>query len=126
MQTNNHWIEKYYSPEAWTRIKSVHPGWSPMLQGKAYQEWVELFRAVEAALDEDPAGEKAQALGEKWRAMEMAYTCGDREIAQGLNRMFADKSNWPDSMKESMAPFKNRAVWEFLRRVFASGSHRCQ
>jgi hypothetical protein len=44
------------------------------------------------------------------------------KIAQGLNRMFADESHWPDSMKEGMAPFKNRAVWEFLRRVFASGS----
>jgi DNA-binding transcriptional MerR regulator len=126
MQTNNEWIERYYSPEAWTRIKSVHPGWSPWLPGEAYDEWVDLFRDVEAALDEDPAGEKAQALAERWKAMEIAFTCGDREVAQGLNRMFADESNWPDSMKERMAPFKNRAVWEFPRRVFASGSHRRQ
>ena len=53
--------------------------------------------------------------------MEIAYTCGDSEIAEGLNRMFADKSNWPDWMRERMAPLKNPAVWEFMRRVFASG-----
>ena len=125
MQTDNEWIEKYYSPETWTRINDVHPGWSPELRGKAYQDWLDLFREVEAALGENPAGEKAQALGKRWKAMEIAYTCGDPDIAEGLNRMFADKSNWPDQMKERMAPFKNRAVWEFMRRVFASGSHRC-
>jgi DNA-binding transcriptional MerR regulator len=126
MQTSNEWIEKYYSPEAWTRIKDVHPGWSPELHGKPYQDWLDLFRDVEAALGEDPSGEKAQALGERWKALEIAYTCGDPEIAEGLNKMFADKSNWPNSMKERMARFQNRAVWEFMRRVFASGSHRCQ
>jgi MerR family transcriptional regulator, thiopeptide resistance regulator len=125
MQTRNEWIETYYSPEAWTRIKDVHPGWSPQLNGKAYQDWLDLFNEVEAALGEDPASEKVQALAERWKAMEIAYTCGDPEIAKGLNKMFADKSNWPDSMKQRMAPFKNPAVWEFLRRVFASGSHRC-
>jgi DNA-binding transcriptional MerR regulator len=125
MQTSNQWIEKYYSPEAWMRIKEVHPGWSPELDGERYQDWLDLFRDVEAALGEDPAGEKAQALGERWKALEIAYTCGDREIAEGLNKMFADQSNWPDSMKERMAPFQDRAVWEFMRRVFASGPHRC-
>jgi MerR family transcriptional regulator, thiopeptide resistance regulator len=125
MQTNNEWIERYYSPEAWTRIKNVHPDWSPELQGKAYQDWLDLFRDVETTVDEDPAGEKAQALGERWKALEIAFTCGDSEIAQGLNKMFADEVNWPESMKERMAPFKNPAVWDFMRRVFASGFHRC-
>jgi MerR family transcriptional regulator, thiopeptide resistance regulator len=124
VQTRNEWIEKYYSREAWTRIKDYHPGWSPELQGKEYQDWLDLFRDVEAALGEDPTGPKAQALGERWRAMEIAFTCGDPEIADGLNKMFADKTNWPDHMKEKMAPFRNPAVWEFMRRVFASGP-RC-
>jgi DNA-binding transcriptional MerR regulator len=122
MQTNNEWIEKYYSPEAWTRIRDIHPGWSPELQGKAYQEWLDLFRDVETALDEDPSGERGQALGERWKALEIAYTCGDSEIADGLNRMYADRPNWPDQMRQRMAPFENRAVWEFMRRVFASRS----
>jgi len=124
MQTNNEWFEKYYSPEAWTHIKEVHPGWSPELHGQAYQDWLDLFRDVEAALGEDPEGEKAQALGARWKALEIAYVCADPELAKGLNKMFADKSNWPDSMRDGMAPLENPAVWEFMRRVFASGSHR--
>ena len=126
MQTNNEWIEKYYSPEAWTRIKEVHPDWSPELKGKLHQDWLDLFRDIEAALSDDPAGEKAQSLGERWKALEFEYTCADPKIAEGLNKMFADKPNWPESMKKKMAPFQNRAVWEFMRRVFASGSHRSQ
>ncbi len=126
MQTRNDWIERYYSPEAWRRIQEMHPGWSPELQGKAYQDWLDLFRDVEAALGEDPEGDKAQALGERWKALEIAFTRGDAEIAQGANRLFADKANWPESMRERMAAFENRAVWEFMRRVFESGTHRCE
>lgn len=119
MQTNNQWIEKYYSPEAWNRISTLHPGWSPELQGKAYQDWIDLFRDVAAAVDEDPAGEKAQALGERWKALELSFTRGDAEIAAGVNKMYADEANWPDSMKQKMTAFKNPAVWDFMRRVFA-------
>lgn len=127
MQTTNQWIEKYYSPDAWTRIKQVHRGWSPELRGNAYHDWLDLFRDVEAALGEDPEGEGAHALAERWKALEIALTCGgDPEIAQGLNRMFADKPNWPDSMRERMAPFQKPAVWDFMRRVFASRSQRSQ
>jgi DNA-binding transcriptional MerR regulator len=126
MQTSNEWIERYYSPEAWTRIKDVHPGWSPAVEGKSYQDWLDLFRDVEAALGEDASSERAQALGERWKALEFVYTCADPAIAEGLNKMFADKPNWPNSMKQRMAPFQNRAVWEFMRRVFASASYRRQ
>jgi DNA-binding transcriptional MerR regulator len=118
MQTSNEWIEKYYSPEALGRIKELHPEWSPELQDKAYQDWIDIFRDVEAVLGEDPAGARGQALGERWKAMEVAYTRGDAEIAQGLNRMYADRPNWPEHMKEKMAPFRNPAVWDFMRRVF--------
>lgn len=48
----------------------MHPGWSPQLNGKDYQDWLNLFNEVEAALGEDPASEKVQALAERWKAME--------------------------------------------------------
>ena len=62
------------------------------MQAKAAQDWLELFRDVEAALD-------------------------DPEIAKGLNQMYADRPNWPAEMQERMAPFRNPKVWEFMARV---------
>jgi hypothetical protein len=124
MQTSSNWVERYYSPETWAQIKGAHPDWSPEPHGKPYQDWIDLFRELEAVLGEDPLSEKVQALAEKWKAMELAYTRRDPEIAEGLNKMFADKSNWPDSMKQRMVPFENPAVWDFLRRVFA-GHEQC-
>jgi hypothetical protein len=58
--------------------------------------------------------------------MELTFTCGDPEIAQGVNRMWTDKANWTEQMKDYMAQFSNPAVWDFMRRVFASGKHRSQ
>jgi len=126
MQSNNDWTQKYYSAEALARIKEHHPEWTPESRDKGRQDWLDLFHDVEAALEEDPAGEKAQALAERWKNMELTFTCGDPEIAQGVNRMWTDKANWTERMKDYMAQFSNPAVWDFMRRVFASGKHRSQ
>ena len=50
---------------------------------------------VEAALGEDPAGPEAQALAARWRTLVEGFTGGDPGIQKGLNKMWADKTNWP-------------------------------
>ena len=117
MQNKNYWSDKYYSPEARAKIIERQKEWTPQLQAKAGKDWLDLFRDVEAALDEDPAGEKAQALGARWKALVGGFTGGDPEIAKGLNRMYADRPNWPAEMQERMAPFRNPKVREFMGRV---------
>lgn len=124
MQSSNDWTQKYYSAEALARIKEQHPEWNPESRDQWRQDWLDLFHDVEAALAENPAGEKAQSLGERWKNMELTFTCRDPEIAQGINRMWSDKSNWTEQMKHRMAQFSNPAVWDFMRRVFASGKRR--
>jgi hypothetical protein len=49
------------------------------------------------------------------------FTGGDREIGQGLNRLHADRANWPATAQQQMAPFSNPAVWEFMGRVLGCG-----
>ena len=124
MQNNNDWSEKYYSPEARAKIKARQTGWTPELQAKAQQDWLDLFHDVEAALGEDPGSKKAQALGVRWKKLVGGFTGGDAEVTKGLNKMYADRPNWPGQMKESMAPFSNPKVWEFMGRVLKCGSLR--
>jgi hypothetical protein len=50
---------------------------------------------VTAALGEDPAGPKAQALAVRWKKMVAGFTGGDPEVQKGLNKMWADKQSWP-------------------------------
>ena len=61
----------------------------------AQRDWPVLIKEVEASLGEDPASEKVQALAERWANLVQGFTGGDAEIQKGLNKMYADKQNWP-------------------------------
>ena len=121
MQDNNAWAMKYYTPEAREKIEARAKEWTPELQAKVSQEWTELFRDVEACLNEDPAGAKPQALAVRWKKLVAGFTGGDPEVSAGLNKLYADKPNWPGHAKEQMAPFSNPKVWEYMARVMKCG-----
>jgi MerR family transcriptional regulator, thiopeptide resistance regulator len=121
MQEN--WTEKYYSPEARAKIDERRKEWLPEMQAEAEKAWRDVFAEAEAAVaaGEDPAGEHAQLLGERWKKLELGFTRDDREIADGLNKLWSDRANWPAAGREQMKSFLNPAVWEFMRKVFQCG-----
>jgi DNA-binding transcriptional MerR regulator len=121
MQENTDWKTKYYSPEARAKIEERGKDWTPEKQEQATRAWLELIRDVEAALGEDPAGERAQALAERWRKLVEGFTGGDADIAAGLRKLYADQANWPAEFQEQMKPFRNRAVWDFIGKAMACG-----
>lgn len=117
MQSDSKWTEKYYTPEAQAAIAERQTQFSPEDMAKAQQDWLNLFREVEAALGEDPAGEHAQELGRRWKALVGAFTGGNPQVAQGLNKMYADRPNWPSGAQQQMQQFSNPRVWEFMSKV---------
>jgi len=100
MQNNTEWSKKYYSPDAQTKVEERKHLWSPELQERVTKQWNELLADIEAALGEDPASPKAQALAARWRTLVEGFTGGDPEIQKGLNKMWADKENWPKQERE--------------------------
>jgi len=100
MQNNTEWSKKYYSPEAQAKVEARKHLWSPELQERVTKQWNELLTDVEAALGEDPASPKAQALAARWRTLLEGFTGSDPEIQKSLNRMWADKENWPTQERE--------------------------
>jgi DNA-binding transcriptional MerR regulator len=121
MQNDSSWTDKYYSPDARAAIRERQAEWTPELEAKAQKDWLDMFREVEGALAEnpnlDPASETAQALGRRWKALVGGFTGGNPEVGQGLNRLYADRPNWPAEAKQQMSQFSNRQVWEFMSRV---------
>ena len=95
MQNNTEWMMRYYNGEARAKVEERKKLWSPELQEKVSRQWAELIRDVEAALGEDPAGARAQALAERWRKLVEGFTGGDPQIQSGLNAMYRDRKNWP-------------------------------
>src|SRR5438034_1967514 len=61
--------KKYYSEEAWVKLVERRKQSTPEERAQLSRAWSQLFRDVQAALGEDPAGEKAQALAARWREL---------------------------------------------------------
>jgi DNA-binding transcriptional MerR regulator len=120
MQNTTDWSKKYYSEEARSKIEERRTLWSPELQERVSKEWNELFADIEASLGEDPANPKAQDLARRWKTLVAGFTGGDPGIQQGLNRMYADRENWPADQKEKVNI--RPEIWAFIQKAFAAGS----
>jgi DNA-binding transcriptional MerR regulator len=119
MQNNTEWSKKYYSPEAKAKVEERKAMWTPELQERVSREWTELLSDVEAALGEDPGSAKAQALASRWRTLVEGFTGGDPEVQKGLNKMWADKDNWPADLRGTYQIRED--VQEFITKAMRIG-----
>jgi len=121
MQNDAEWTMKYYDEAAQAKVAERRKLWSPELQERVSRQWMELIRDVEAALAEDPKGEKGQALAARWMGLVEEFTGGDPQIAGGLARLQADRANWPDHARQQMQPFRiGPEVWGFINQAIAA------
>ncbi len=119
MQDNIDFMKKYYNEEAQAKMAEKRAQWTPELQEQATKDWSDLFRDVEASLGEDPAGAKAQALAARWRKLIEGFTGGDPDVSAGLNKVWADRQNWPETLQQQAKPFVNPKVSEFMGKAMA-------
>jgi DNA-binding transcriptional MerR regulator len=89
--------KKYFGEEAWTRLVKLRE--SVKDHSQMWQARVDLFRDIEKALSEDPAGETAQALVARWRAQQDEASGGDPEINEALRRRWANRQHWTPSVR---------------------------
>ena len=115
MQKDMEWTNKYYSEEAKQKIADRAATVPREVIEQAQQDWPALINEVEAALGEDPASEKAQALADRWSNLVAGFTGGDPAIQQGLSKMYADQQNWPSSVPK---PYSDE-VGAFIQKALA-------
>jgi DNA-binding transcriptional MerR regulator len=121
MQNDAEWTMKYYNDAAQAKIAERGKTWSPELQERISRQWMELIRDVEAALGEDPAGEKGRALAARWTGLVEEFTGGDPEVSSGLKKLYADSANWPSQARRQMQPFSiGPEVWGFINQAIAA------
>jgi len=87
-------------------------------EARLAQAWSDLFRDVEAALGEDPTGEKAQALAARWQDLADRSTGGDPEVKVGAVKAWEDRKNWPAWQKQIMGPYNHDKIAEFIGKAF--------
>jgi DNA-binding transcriptional MerR regulator len=123
MQNNMDWTKKYYSPEAQAKVEERKKLWSPELQEQVSKQWAQLVADVEASLAEDPSSPTAQALAARWRKLLEGFTGGDPEVQKGLNKMWADQSNWPATQRNTYA-IKPEVQSFIVKAMQAGGKER--
>lgn len=109
MQTRKDWMKKYYTEE---QLANLRQRWSPEVQAESEQGWAALARDTEAAIASgaDPSGKTGLQLAERRQKLLAMFTGGDPGIEKSLQRLYADKANWPTTFKK---PFSD-AVDKFL------------
>lgn len=116
------WTKKYYSPEAQQKIEERARTIPREVIEQGQRDWATLIHEVEAAVQAgaDPAGAQAQALAARWSELVKGFSGGDPEIQQGLNKMYADKANWPAGFPR---PYSDD-VEAFIRQAMAARKHQ--
>ncbi|MBI1789166.1 MAG: MerR family transcriptional regulator [Acidobacteria bacterium] len=114
MQESVEVMKRYYkTEEAWVKRRQHYELWPS-------QEWKELYRDVEAASGEDPAGEKAQALATRWMNLMENETGGDPEGRAGMIGAWYDRRYWPSTLQQRVSGIDLDKVWEFIGKAIAA------
>jgi len=114
MQNEIDVMKKYYATdEAWEKRRRF------VEQGPS-REWRDLYRDVAAALGEDPAGEVAQALADRWLKLGLRGLRGEPEFQTDSPTAWMDREHWPPFMKRRIAEFKLEEVYRYISQVVLS------
>jgi MerR family transcriptional regulator, thiopeptide resistance regulator len=99
MQTRKDWMKKYYTEE---QLNNLRKRWTPEVQAKSEHDWSELVRDVEAAIarGDSPESEAGWRLAERKQKLIDRFTGGDPGITENLQKLYADKANWPQNFKK--------------------------
>jgi DNA-binding transcriptional MerR regulator len=117
MQDNMDWSKKYYSDEAQQEIAKRAATIPHEVIAQAQRDWATLIKEVESAVNraEDPASDASQALAVRWGELLKGFTNGNPEIQAGLNKMYADRNNWPASMPKPFSDEVQAFIVEAMR-----------
>jgi DNA-binding transcriptional MerR regulator len=99
MQTRKDWMKRYYTDE---QLANLRQRWSPEVQQESERGWAALARDTEAAIatGADPTGETGLQLAARRQKLLAMFTGGDAGIEKSLQKLYADKVNWPSTFKK--------------------------
>ena len=101
-------MRKYFTDAAWPKARDYFAEWpSPA--------WRDLLRDVQAALSDDPAGDRAQALCARWNTLFMGDAAGDIAFRTGLWNGWVDRRQWPPALADRVAMYDMDRIVRFIQ-----------
>jgi hypothetical protein len=92
-------LKKYFTEQAWVKRREHVKSATPEQLAQGLHSRTELFGDIVAALGEDPAGDKAKALRARWLQIRTNEAGGDPDILTGSSKAWADRRNWPVTIR---------------------------
>ncbi len=120
MQNEEDPMKRYFSNEAWARQECR----AEAEKEQARQEWSALWKEVESSLEEDPLGERGQALAARWRELWQRTTQGDAEVQAGHEKAWMDRANWPEAARQRTAGHDREAIAAFIVKALGGWTRR--
>jgi hypothetical protein len=120
MQEESEFMNRYYNEPAQVALEERRKKWDPADQDKVTEEWRALFRDVKGALQEEPASPHVQSLVDRWSELVRGFTAGNPDVTSGLNKAWADRTNWAPEMKQQSDEFFDQKVWDFMAQAHAA------
>jgi DNA-binding transcriptional MerR regulator len=119
MQSDMNWSKKYYSEDAQQEIEKRAATIPHEVIEQAQRDWAILIKEVDDAVaaGEDPGSEKSQALAARWSELIKGFTGGNPQIQQGLNKMYADRNNWPAAMPKPFSDEVQAFIAEAMKHL---------
>jgi len=102
-------MKKYYSDEAWSKLKRDLP--------ELAQPWNALYDEIRTALGENPASEKGRELAMKWIGLWGRSTRGEPEVRDGLRRAWENREDWPLPVQRYAAESKLPQIVEWIGKA---------
>lgn len=101
MEQNTDWMNKYYSPDAQAELKKRAEEMGPSAIQQGQKGWAVLLAECEQAVKDgvDPKSERGQQLAKRWLELVSAFTGGNSQVKEGLDKFYADQKNWPATFK---------------------------
>jgi hypothetical protein len=112
-------MKKYYSEEAWAKLMKLREQADAGSRQKTGQAWIELFRDVDASLDEHPASKAAQELATRWLKLVERSVGDDPGVRAGMRKAWQNRQEWPESMQEQLAGFRMEKIGLFIHKAIA-------
>ncbi len=112
-------VSKYYNEKAREKLAN-HPA-TPEEIKLGEKAWASIIEEIEGMIRDkkDPGSPQAKALVKRMDALIGAFTLGDPDVEDGLNKLYADRANWPKN-EGPMAHYKPE-VWVYVGKMRAAG-----
>ncbi|MGD0629869.1 MAG: MerR family transcriptional regulator [Terracidiphilus sp.] len=112
-------MKKYYSDAAWAKLMKLRAQTDEGARKQTGQAWLELFRDVDASLDEHPSSKAAQELATRWLKLVERSIGDDPGIRAGVRKAWQNRQDWPESMQEQLAGFRMDKIGQFIHKALA-------